>query len=68
MAVLGHIRGHGRLALLHDHRLAVFTRVFGEYIDGKAGVDDVVCRAYKLKLLRRKRRRRYLPQRGDNGL
>lgn len=64
MSIASGIRGPGRLALLRDHRLAVFTRVFGEYIDGKASVDAVMCRAQKLKLLKRKRRRRGLPQRG----
>ena len=68
MAVLGHIRGHSRLALLHDHRQAVFVKVFNEYIDGRATLDDVLVRAYKMKLLRRKRPRRYLPQRSDHGL
>lgn len=24
-----------------NHRLAVFTRVFGDYIDGRASVEDV---------------------------
>jgi len=68
MSISSGVRGPARMELLRNHRLAVFTRVFGEYIDGRASVDDVQARALKMKEMRRKRRRRYLPQRGINEL
>ncbi|MBA7686164.1 hypothetical protein ES703_94605 [subsurface metagenome] len=53
MSIASGVRGPARIELIRNHRVMVFTRVFGEYIDGKASVDDVKVRALNL------------PQRGD---
>ena len=70
MPIASGIRGSGRLALLRSHRVNVFDRVFNEYVDGRASVDDVKARALKLKQMRRKRPRRmphYLKGRDGHG-
>jgi len=67
MSIASGIKGSARLELLRSHRLGAFYEVFNRYCDGKAACGDVQVRAYKMKLLRRKRRRK-VPQRGDNGL
>lgn len=41
-------RGAVRLGLVRLHRLAEFARVFGLYLDGQAGPDEVVVRFEKL--------------------
>jgi len=63
MSIARRIRA-GRKALLWEHRCSVFEEVFSQY-RGEATFGDVEARAMKLKLLKRKRRRRGLPQRGD---
>jgi len=58
MSITKGVRGQARVELLRNHRLTEFTRVFGQYIDGRASIDDVRVRALKLKQMRRKRSRR----------
>ncbi|MBA7619878.1 hypothetical protein ES703_27220 [subsurface metagenome] len=68
MPIASGIRGSGRKLFIQAHRLAVFDKVFNEYVDGRATFGDVQVRAAKLKLLRRRRPRRGLPQRGNHEL
>ena len=45
---IGRVRGNGRLRLVQAHRLVEFSRVFDEYLAGKATAAEVKARATKM--------------------
>lgn len=45
MSIASGIRGPGRKGFIEAHCVNVFIKVFSEYVDGKASVDDVQCRS-----------------------